>query len=249
MSNKKTEEVKEKTEIQEELKKQSFIKKLKTSKKYRAKVELIGYGILILIIIIFINISSLNTSSYNYSKTEPDIKEQNEILTYKKINEKYNANIKATLTNKETTIVKEYEINKNNDITILKKLDNNTEYKITDNEEFYTSNDETVEETEIFDLIPYKYLNIKNIKEYIEKGTVDYTTKYSSGVELTSYKIMIKDLLPDNITEDYITINITTEEDKITIDIDYTNLLKNDNIDTCNVKIIYTNIKEEENNN
>ena len=93
-----------------------------------------------------------------------------------------------------------------------------------------------------------KYL-IKSIKEYIEKGTVDYTTKYSSGVELTSYKVMIKDLLPDNITEDYITINITTEEEKITIDIDYTNLLKNDNIDTCNVKIIYTNIKEEDNNN
>ncbi len=242
--NDKKEEVKE-----EDFKNLSFIKKIKTSKKYRSKLELSSYGIFILIVIIFVNVSSLKTNSYNYTKKELDTKKQNETLTYKSINEKYNANIKVTITNKETTTAKDYEINKNYDATTIKKLDNNTEYKIVDNGEFYTSNDEVVEEKEIFDLIPYKYLNIKSIKEYIEKGTVDYTTKYSSGVELTSYKVMIKDLLPDNITEDYITINITTEEEKITIDIDYTNLLKNDNIDTCNVKIIYTNIKEEDNNN
>lgn len=236
-------QIEEKKEQEEDLKDLTFIEKFKKSKKFRAKLELIGYGIFILIIIILVNVSSLNTTNYDYSQKNPNtIKEEK--ITYKSIKDNYNANISVLATNKDTTYNREYQIEKNSDNNIIKKLDTNKEYKITDTEEFYTIDNTVAEEKEIFDLIPYKYLNTDNIKKYLEKGKVDYTTKYSSGVELTSYKVMVRDILLDNTTEDYITINVTTEKDKLTMDIDYTNLLKSESIDTCNVKIIYTNITD-----
>ena len=46
----------------EELK--DFVEKYKTDKKYKAKVQLIGYGVFILIILVGLNVSALSTSSH-----------------------------------------------------------------------------------------------------------------------------------------------------------------------------------------
>ena len=44
-------------------KKESFFDKVKGDKKYRAKVELIGYGIFIVVLVLGLNISSLGDNS------------------------------------------------------------------------------------------------------------------------------------------------------------------------------------------
>ena len=46
--------------------KQSFFQKFKNDKKYRAKVQLIGYTVFIVFLIVFINVSNVgNNYSYN----------------------------------------------------------------------------------------------------------------------------------------------------------------------------------------
>lgn len=221
-----------------------FFQRLKTDKKFAAKVELSGYGILILFIIVFANFSSTSGSSYNYN--ESSIPSVEDINLYKEIDDSYKASIDVTTIKDGVTSNREYEISNDsldNSEIIVKIIDGNgVKYKLADTGEFYTDDNQLVEEKEVFDLISYRYLDFSSIKKYINTGTVDYTTKYSSGIELTSYKIMVRDILLDNTLDGYITINVTSEQDKVTMEIDYTDLLKSDTIDSCNVKIVYTDI-------
>lgn len=237
-------EVKE-TNIKQEESKLGFFEKLRTNKKYRAKIELISYGILILIIIIYANFSSINNNNYNYTKdtnTSADNEKTKDTVLYNEIKDDYKANITVTTIKDGLVSNRKYEVIKENTETIVNILDNNTQYKLSDTGEFYTSDNILTEESQIFDLVSYKYLDFSNIKKYISKGTVDYTTKYSSGLELTSYKILLRDLLLDNTTDEYITINVTNEQAKVIMDIDYTALLKSNIIDSCNIKIEYSDI-------
>ena len=227
----------------------NFFQKFKTDKKMRAKVELIFYAVIILIVIIAANIVPSN-SNYNYTNknTNTNDTENNsdtDSNLYEKIDDDYQADIVITIINNENTIKREYQIIRatGNSDRIIKKEDNNTlEYIMSDTLEFYNSDNTLIDEEEIFDLVAYKYLSFDNIKKYIAKAIVDYTTKYSSGMELISYKIFLRDILLDNTTDEYITINVTSDKEVLLLEIDYTDLLKNDMIGTCNVKITYTNI-------
>ena len=93
-------------------------------------------------------------------------------------------------------------------------------------------------------MIDDKYLNINNINNYIKKGTQIYKTEYSNGTVTTGYDILIKDIIINSDSDMTITI-VVSENDKYTIEIDYTNLISilNSNIGNCKVTLKYETIK------
>ena len=53
---------KKQADIQKE-KDLSFVEKMKTDKKYSAKVQLIGYGVFVVVLIIYLNLSSMGSNT------------------------------------------------------------------------------------------------------------------------------------------------------------------------------------------
>lgn len=258
--------------------KQSFFKKIKTDKKYKAKVELASYAILIVIIIIYLNISNL-TNNYDYNnvsvnntvdnKTE-DVEKEKNLLQQLKDNYNYNIDIFLKITtnateqnnntNQNTTsnnqipeiIEKKYNYNgkvyKNN-LIINKNVDNNNiaYYKIDD--EYYTKENETynlTKEDTIYDLLDKKYIEFDMVKKYIEKANLDHFTTYSSGKKEYVYNLKISDVIQSYKENDLVEIDITIENDIITMNIDYTNLLKitDEKIFECKVTYTYKDINK-----
>lgn len=128
----------------------------------------------------------------------------------------------------------------------IKNMDQEIEYLYKDNEYYIIDNDQyyLVDEEDIFKVIDYKYLSISNINNYIKKGTQIYKTEYSNGTVTTGYDILIKDIIINSDSDMTITI-VVSENDKYTIEIDYTNLLSilNSNIGDCKVTLKYETIK------
>lgn len=246
----------EKTVEKQKFNLKDFYQRFRNDKRFHAKVELVVYVVFIVVIILVVNFANLSSdSSYSSNNAIDNLSDSNDNITEEEMQDLYNEldyNYEASI---EVTTIKDeiisndsyifYSYSKDKDLNIIKiSSDKNYNYKLTDTGEYYNVDEDvkSVEENEIFDLIPYKYLNLENIQKYISKGTSEYTTNYSNGDKLVSYKIYIKDILLDNSDEGFITINVSTNSDSVTIDIDYTDLLKGDDIDTCNVKVIYKNI-------
>lgn len=128
----------------------------------------------------------------------------------------------------------------------IKNMDQEIEYLYKDNEYYIIDNDQyyLVAEEDIFKVIDYKYLNIYNINNYIKKGTQIYKTEYSNGTVTTGYDILIKDIIINSDSDKAVTI-VVSENDKYTIEIDYTNLISilNSNIGNCKVTLKYETIK------
>lgn len=237
----------------EEKKEESFFEKYKTDKKFNAKVQLIVYGAFIIILIIGLNLNSQNTTS---SKNITSLKSEttNSRITNKRINplEKINNNyeyeIKGTIIKKENEkkeisyTGKRYkntkEIIKNNQIE-------NTYYKI--NSRYYKKNNneyESTKEEEIYDNLEKEYIELENIKEYIEASSLDHITEYSSGKKEYVYHMRVKEIIKNYPEIDEIEINVTEENNIITIKIDYISLMKvlDINIEECKVTYTYKNI-------
>lgn len=128
----------------------------------------------------------------------------------------------------------------------IKNMEQEIEYLYKDNEYYIIDNDQyyLVDEEDIFKVIDYKYLSISSINNYIKKGTQIYKTEYSNGTVTTGYDILIKDIIINSDSDMTITI-VVSENDKYTIEIDYTNLISilNSNIGDCKVTLKYETIK------
>ena len=72
--------------------KENFFKKMKEDKKYNAKVQLIGYGVFILIIVVFLNVGSM-VGGNSTGVLENDIIEEVNIIDEIDNNYEYNINI------------------------------------------------------------------------------------------------------------------------------------------------------------
>ena len=251
--------MKNKKEIKSEEKK-DWIELYKTDKKFNAKVQLIGYGIFIFIVIIGLNISAAsgNRSNRDITSMKSSINNQTNRTTNKKIallqkiNNNYEYDIKVELTTKkdETTETKKVEYSgksyKNN-MEIIKK-DNNeskTYYKI-DSRYYKKENDdfEIIKSDEIYDTLEKEYIELDNIKEYLDKSTLDHVTEYSSGKKEYVYHMRVKEIIKSYPEIDEIEIKALEENNTLTIEIDYLSLMKvlsRDN-ESCIVTYTYKNI-------
>ena len=241
--------------------KESFLEKYKTDKKYKAKIQLIGYGAFIILLIVYLNIASLNTTSHgnivtlknNTNQLEEKETEEKRSNLLKQISDNYEYEIKVSLTQEKDDLKSEVTYNgkrfKNN-MEITKKTNNeNTNYYKVDSK-YYTKEEDKYQlskEETIYNLIEKEYIELEEIKEYIEKASLDHITEYSNGIKEYVYHLKVKDIVKSYPETEEIEINITEEKDILTIKIDYTNLIKitkEDKIAECKVEYQYKNINK-----
>lgn len=166
-------------------------------------------------------ITDETTTNENASADESNTQEPNPddtIITYQG---KRNQNIITVIKNN----IDEYYIN---DDTYYKKI--NEKYELTN-------------ENDLFDTIESRYLNLDNIKEYIKKGQVEHNTNDGTSI-LTIIQVPINTIIPSHQGLEEISIEILEEESKLTLTLNYTELMKLDDetITNYEVKIEYTNI-------
>lgn len=246
--------------------KQSIIEKIKTDKKYKAKIELAGYGIVIALIVVYLNISNIG-NNYNYDKVIDTNKEKKEeekieeinLLEELKDNYTYNIDISMKKISKDTTgkdLENEIKYNYNGksfskNLVINKSVDNvNIDYyKIDD--KYYEKENEQYNEIKpeiIYDILDEEFIEIDDVKEYIEKSNLDHYTNYSSGKKEYVYNLSISEIIPNYKEHTLVPINMTIENDIVSIIADYTNLLKitDNNMLECIVSYSYKDINKVE---
>ena len=240
--------------------KQSFFQKFKSDKKYRAKVQLIGYTVFIVFLIVFINVSNVgNNYSYNSvdnnnlnANDDNELQEEDSNL-FKDIDDNYSYNVDVVVKTKdENGNDIESKVNYNGDsykenLVINKVYDNvnSTYYKVED-EYYYKELDEfkLAVLDDIYNLIDGKYIEFSSVKGYIDKASLDHFTDYSSGKMEYVYDLLVRDVILSYKGEDTVPINVVIENNTVSINIDYTNLLKivDSNIVSCVVNYKYENI-------
>jgi len=188
-----------------------FIEKYKTDSKYKAKIQLIGYTIFVIVVSIFA------LSGYKEPTTTNN---DNKLTTY---NYKININLNDNLYHYYGTKEKE-------EIIINKVIDENQTlgYSYKDNNYYRHENDTYVvtTEEEIYDVIEFNYLSLDTIDKYLNLST----KKENENI------VYLKDIIIGNSSEEYITI--LKEENKYNID--YTSLMKlfDNSIEKLTVEII-----------
>ena len=120
---------------------------------------------------------------------------------------------------------------------ISKEIEDNITNYYMENNDYYVYSDEGYilsNIDEVYNIINYNYLNISNIKEYINKGVKDGNT----------YLIKVSNINLDSTSKEYVTIEINNNEDNIELIMDYTNLLKDNDITSCKIKYVFTDINK-----
>jgi len=218
-------------------------KRLWHNDRYKAMIKLSIYMIFIFVIIIVINILPNNTNN-----TLNDEKNENNTLTEEKNYNNYNYSSTLTYIENEEEITINYEGDRIEDENVgIKSFgDEITNYHIKNDVYYLVRLESTkiVEEKEIFERLDSKYFDLEVIKDYIEKGKLDYTTTYSNGVIVREYKIFLKDILLNYLEEDYFTIIEYTEEESLQYKIDYTNIINKENefLEEIKLQIRFSNI-------
>lgn len=262
IKNKKQDNVQEEKEI-------SFIEKMRSDKKYSAKVQLIGYGIFVMVLVIYLNISSMGSGSATQgnniinNNNDGDVSENidqvsGKISLLESVNDNfsYDMVIEVKRNNVDTKLEEEMELKYSgrvfdNQLEINKIIGNVNEvyYKVDDN--YYSKSDvgvEFVREEVIYDIIGSEYIELNNILELLDKASLDHVTDYSSGKKEYVYHLKVKDVIVSYQKDDVVEIEIGEENGVIKIDIDYTNLFRviDDSILECELEGIITNIGEVE---
>lgn len=248
--------------------KQSFLKKIKTDKKFKAKVELIGYIVVVVLIVIYINISNIG-KNYDYNNvlnnnitTNTNV-DENKSNLLEELNDNYNYNINISITKKKSNDQEiDYNSNELENIDysysgksyeeniIINKIINDettTYYKVES--EYYTKENEEYKLTDdkiIYDYLSSKYIELENVKKYITASSLDHVTDYSSGKKEYVYNLKVSDIIKTYKENDLVEINIVIENDTINMTIDYTKLLKliDTTITNCKINYTYTDINE-----
>ena len=178
-----------------------------------------------------------NNNKENVANTSSDLlddSKDNLVLSNIKDNYEYEINMEIKTIDKVNNIT--YSGIKYNNEELISKIKDNTE------EDFYVSNEiyskitngyyEKVNKEYVYDDINPYYLEIDNIYNYIEKAIEDDN----------NYLIRVDKIINDSDSNEYIVIEDCSEDSKVVLNINYTNLLKDDNIISFNVKYTITNI-------
>lgn len=204
--------------------------------KEKAKIQLILFLIFIVFAVIFTRLTT-NYSDDNYVNQIGNIINNPEV-EIDSITDNYNYNITIDMeTNEENKTISYGGIRYNNKMIISKKIEDNITNYYMENNDYYVYSDEGYilsNIDEVYNIINYNYLNISNIKEYINKGVKDGNT----------YLIKVSNINLDSTSKEYVTIEINNNEDNIELIMDYTNLLKDNDITSCKIKYVFTDINK-----
>lgn len=249
--NKKSNKVKENHE-------DSFFDKMKNDKKYSAKVQIVGWGVFVLLVIIFLNINSVSTTgnsvnSNTVSNMVDDSGEeevQEEVTILKRISNNYVYDVNVSVTKSDNEVINQYYYGKSydNNIEINKKV-NDTLSKYYEVDGYYYIKNENnefglIQSNMIYDLIEGKYIELDDVLKLINKASLDHVINSSNDDKESVYNLLVRDVVISNKSEDVVTINVIEGTDKLSISIDYTNLMKvfDDTIQECKISYEYTNV-------
>lgn len=190
-------------------------------KKYQAKVKLSGYGIFIGIVLLLVAFGGGNSNTDYESDIDENLnnevnKEEDNTISFDKPDvNNYTYEIEI-ITKKNDIENKYYYSGKVLDAyeELVKKVENKDyNYRIKDNKYYAYDNDKYVltTEKEVYDILDYSYLDIDNINNYLS----------ISKLEDDEYRVYLKDIILDNTSEDYISINMN----ETSLKIDYTKLI------------------------
>lgn len=248
-------------------KKESFLEKMKSDNTYNAKVQLIGYGVFIVILVVYLNLANMGNNSDSLSNNtvfgnitgndsvENTSEEDTDLL--EKIGINYSYDVVIRLDKKSMNTETNEEVNVEHSIHYLgraygTKLEINkivgdvTElyYKIDDS--YYSKVDNIttlVKESIVYDIVDKEYIELDSILELMNKASLDYVTNYSSGKKESVYHLQVKDII-NYQSDDVIEIGVVEENDTLEIKIDYSNLFKviDESIAECELEFIITDV-------
>ena len=231
-----------------------FLEKFK-DKKYRSKVEFIGYGIFILLLIMYLNVANSNHIVSNTvipNRVDAD-NDKKDINLLDGIINNYNYDIKISYEKDSNSYEEEYYGKVSLDNIIINKKFNNvvsTFYKVSD--EYYEKKENEdyhiIDEDDVYELLDNKYIELDGLKKYINMASLDHVTDYSSGKREEVYHLRVSDVIKSYKEDSLIDFNVSIENGIISIKADYSNLLSvmDDNIKSCNVLYTYTDIDKVE---
>lgn len=232
-----------------EEKKDSFFNKMKNDKKYSAKVQLMGYGTLIVLLVLYLNVSSMNSSGsggntiigdINNSGSEIKNTDKDDTTLLKNVSDNYSYGIVIDIDKKSMNTETEEEIGVEHVIRYtgksygnkleINKVANEQQtlyYKVDDN--YYSKVDNVtsfVKDSNVYDAIDKEYIELDNILKLMDKASLDHVTDYSSGKKEYVYHLKVKDVIVSYQLEDVVEINVEEENGILKIKIDYSNLFK-----------------------
>ena len=243
----------------------SFVDRMKNDKKYSAKVQLIGYGLLIVLLVIYLNFSNTGNNisngnaifgNNNVNTEVENIDEDNSSLL-EQVSNNYSYDVvidvkKNNEENEEEEKIIRYSGKSYDNKQEINKVEANvnTLYYKVDNR-YYSKNNEMVsfvKEDIVYDVIDGEYIEIADILKLMDKASLDHVTDYSSGKKEYVYHLKVKDVVVSYQKEDVIEIEVEEENGVLKIAIDYSTLFKamDDNIIECKLKATITQIGEVE---
>ena len=236
----------------------TFFEKMRTDKKYSAKIQFLGYGLFILLIIVYLNIENAgnnmisNTvdSNNNLDNKELVEEEKEEVSLLNKLNNNYEYDVNVKVVKEENKEIKYRYYGKSYDTNMIINKEsvngNNVYYNIDDY--YYIKNDKNeyglIQREQIYDLVDGKYIEVKDILKLLEKASLDHVVDSSDGAKESLYNLLVRDVVISNKTDDVVVIKLVENAGKITINIDYTNLIKvfDEMVQKCEIEYVYTNI-------
>ena len=248
--------------------KQSFWERYKTDKKYNAKVQLMGYGIFIVVLVIYLNLSGIssgstrgnniigNTVSNGFKEGENTSLDDTNLL--ENLGSNYNYDIKISFdklsmnisTNEEVEI--EHNINYigksyGNKLEIKKDKDGVSSLYYKVDNKYYSMIDNittNVKDTEVYDIVNSSYIELDGIMNLINNASLDHVTNFSSGKKEYVYHYKVLSSNSSNYDNNIIEINVEEDNDILKIEIDYTNLFKeiDDTIVKCELEAVVSDI-------
>lgn len=244
----------------------SFFEKIKTDKKYSAKVQLIGFGVFIGALVIYVNIASLGSSGMTSNSlgdldTQIGDEETNDDTTnlLEQLDDNYHYDISVNVQMNSENEQEEEDVTKiryvgksfENQMEITREdtLGSSLYYKV-DNR-YYSKSNETMDlafEEDIYSVVDSEYIELDGILELIDKASLDHVTDYSSGKKEYVYHLKVRDVVVSYKLEDVIEIHIVEENATLNIEVDYTSLLRvvDENIVYCKLEATITEVGQVE---
>lgn len=229
----------------QEIENQTFKEKYKNNPKYKAKVQLIGYGVFILFLIVYLNIASMGAKNTKLSNTTTKnndnitTKENNNIETktdkelgqwLKEIGTNYEYNVvvssKSKNDNGEEVDTQTHYWGKTyqNKMIINKEANGSTTYFLKEDNNYYLNeldNYTLSKKGEVYseldeDIIEFDMLNL-----LLKNASLDHVTNYSSGKKEYEYHLKIRDIIKTYQEDTELSYKIVIEDNVVTVEVDY----------------------------
>ena len=252
-----------KDEVVEKNEEVSFWERCKTDKKYKAKIELIGYGVLVLFLVIYLNIGSMNSGIGNVSSimndnmldkntNEKDSFLNGEVDLIKKLDDNYQydvlVNLKHVIDNTEIESELSYSGKRYDEEVIIDRVINeekNTYYKIgTLYYSFVDDKYSVIDEEIVYNMLDKRYIELEGLLELLDVASLDHVTDYSSGKKEYVYHLKVRDIDKTYVGDENIEFSLVSDNDILSIKVDYSDLFKviKKDILECEVEYTYQNI-------